>query len=134
MIVVDANVLLYSYFPSDHKSVVDRLFMEDPNWVAPALWRSEFRNVTAKFIKQGLQFETALEIIELAEQFMEGNDVAVSSREIMLLADQSGCTTYDCEYVAAALKRTLPLITFDKQVLKKFPGVAYSIEEFLGNR
>lgn len=134
MIVVDANVLLYSYFPSDYKLIVDKLFLEDPNWIAPILWRSEFRNVAAKFVKQGLEFNTALQIIDLAEQFMEGNEIIVSSEEVMILAHQSGCTAYDCEYVAAALKRTLPLITFDQQVLKKFPGIAYGIDEFLGNQ
>ena len=134
MIVVDANVLLYSYFPSEHKLIIDKLFLEDPNWIAPSLWRSEFRNVTAKFVKQGLPFETALEIIDLAEQFMAGNDVTVSSKEVMMLANQSGCTAYDCEYVSVALARTVPLITFDQDVLKKFPGIAYGVEEFLGNR
>ncbi len=134
MIAVDANVLLYCYFPSDHKFLVDRLFLEDPNWVAPALWRSEFRNVTAKFMKQGLQYDQAMEIMDLAEQFMEGNEVPVASHEVMMLVNQSGCTAYDCEYVAVALKRTLPLITFDQEVLKKFPGIAYNVEEFLGNR
>ncbi len=134
MIVVDANVLLYSYFPSDFKALVDKLFLEDPNWIAPALWRSEFRNVTAKFVKRGLPFNTAMEIIELAEQFMDGSEVPVTSHEVMLLADQSGCTAYDCEYAAVALKRTVPLVTFDLQVLKKFPGIAYRVDEFLGNR
>jgi len=60
--------------------------------------------------------------------------VPVASHEVMMLVNQSGCTAYDCEYVAVALKRTLPLITFDQEVLKKFPGIAYNVEEFLGNR
>lgn len=134
MIVVDSNILLYSYFPSDHKTIVDRLFMDDPDWMAPPLWRSEFRNVAGRFIKRGLAYEKAFEIVTLAEQFMEGNEVPVFSWEIMPLMDQSGCMAYDCEYVAAALKRSVPLITFDQEVLKKFTGIAFSAEEFLGNR
>jgi predicted nucleic acid-binding protein len=134
MIVVDANVLLYSYFPSDNKFLIDKLFMEDPNWCAPPLWRSEFRNVTSKFVKQGLTLDKAMEIIGLAEQFMNGNEINVDSNTVMLLARESGCPAYDCEYVAAALTRTIPLMTFDREVLKKFPGIAYSIEDFLGNR
>jgi predicted nucleic acid-binding protein len=134
VIVVDANILLYSYFPSDHKVIVDRLFMDDPAWMAPPLWRSEFRNVAGRFVKRGLPYEKAFEIVTLAEQFMEGNEVPVFSEEVMPLMNQSGCTAYGCEYVAAALKRSVPLITFDQEVLKKFPGIAFSAEEFLGNR
>jgi predicted nucleic acid-binding protein len=134
MIVVDVNILLYSYFPSDYKAQVDNLFNKDPDWMSPPLWKSEFRNVVGKYIKGGLVYERAREIIELVEQFMEGNEIPVTSNEVLALVNESGCTAYDCEYVAAALKRRVPLITFDKEVLKKFPGIAFSIEEYYGTK
>jgi predicted nucleic acid-binding protein len=130
MIVVDVNILLYSYFPSDYKNEVDSLFQKNPEWMAPPLWRSEFRNVAVSYMKTGLSYERAYEIVELAGKFMEGSEIPVTSQEVMPLVNESGCTAYDCEYVAAALKRMVPLITFDKELLRKFPGIAFSIEEY----
>lgn len=37
MIVVDANVLLYSYFPSEHKLIIDKLFFGGPQLDCPCL-------------------------------------------------------------------------------------------------
>ena len=54
------------------------------------------------------------------------NDIAVLD-----LAARSKCSTYDCEYVALAIKLDLPLITNDKQILSEFPGIAISLERFL---
>jgi predicted nucleic acid-binding protein len=132
MIVVDVNILLYSYFPSDYTNEVDSLFKKDPDWMAPPLWRSEFRNVVARYIRSGLAYEQVFEIVDLVEQFMDGNEIPVTSREVMPLVNESGCTAYDCEYVAAALKRSVPLITFDRELLRKFPGIAFSVGEYQG--
>lgn len=133
MIVVDASILLYSYFPSSHGEIVERLFLRDPDWIAPPLWKSEFRCIAGRFMKHGLDYEKAMEIVGLAEQFMEGSEVPVYSNEVMPLVRESGCPAQDCEYVAAALKEGVPLVTFDKELLRNFPDIAFSAEAFLGN-
>lgn len=40
MIVVDSNILAYLYLPGDFTEQAERLLGENPDWVAPSLWRS----------------------------------------------------------------------------------------------
>ncbi|MCD6138747.1 MAG: hypothetical protein J7J91_09345, partial [Deltaproteobacteria bacterium] len=61
MIVVDANIISYLYLPTSFSVKVDTLFKIDPDWSAPFLWRSEFRNVLALYLRKGLiNFDNAL--------------------------------------------------------------------------
>ena len=45
MIVVDTNILAYLYLPGDFTERAEALLAKDADWVAPTLWRSEFRNI-----------------------------------------------------------------------------------------
>jgi predicted nucleic acid-binding protein len=54
----------------------------------------------------------------------------VSSEKVLELAGESGCTAYDCEFVALAQELGVALVTTDKQVLKAFPKIAVSLEQF----
>jgi predicted nucleic acid-binding protein len=42
----------------------------------------------------------------------------------MRLTQESGCTAYDCEFVALAKYLDVKLVTTDKDLLKAFPRVA----------
>ena len=59
-----------------------------------------------------------------AEELMKDSEFHVDSAQVLKLADQSGCTTYDCEFVAVALTLGIKLVTADKQLLKGFPEIA----------
>ncbi len=43
----------------------------------------------------------------------------------------SPCSAYDCEYVATAQALGVPLVTWDREVLKAFPDVAVRPEALL---
>ena len=45
MIVVDTNLLAYLLLPTTHAVQAAAVLLKDPDWVAPALIHSEFRNV-----------------------------------------------------------------------------------------
>ena len=47
----------------------------------------------------------------------------VPTRMILDLARASGCTAYDCEYVALAMQLDVPLVTSDKEVRRAFPAI-----------
>jgi len=132
MIVVDTNVLGYLYIPADQTETAERVFLRDPEWLAPRLWRSELRNVLALYLRQGLlQLEDAVAIISQAEEMMAGREVEASSLQILSLAQASGRSAYDCEFVAVAEELGLPLVTADQQLVRAFPDIATSLDAFL---
>ena len=49
MIVLDSNVVAYLYLPGEHTAKVEALLDRDPDWPAPVLWRSEFRDIPAGY-------------------------------------------------------------------------------------
>jgi predicted nucleic acid-binding protein len=131
MIVVDTNVIAYLWLPSPHTELAEKVFQKDSEWLVPGLWKAEFRNVLVQYIKRGLPMEAALRIMEKTEEQMHGLEIFVESKAVLELAMSSGCTSYDCEFVYVAKLQAVPLITFDRQVLQKFPNVALSPEQFL---
>lgn len=122
MIVVDTNILAYLLLPSEHSARADALFSEDPDWSAPILWRSEFRNLLAGFLRRKtLTFDEVLKLQSEAEALLAGHEHEVDSRRVLELARDSACTAYDCEFVCLAARLGVRLVTMDAQLLKAFP-------------
>ena len=112
MIVVDTNVIAYLFLPGTHTDATRRVFERDPDWVAPLLWRSEFRNVLATSLRRGhLQVDDAIEVIDLARDLMEGGEYEADSADVLRLAAESQCSAYDCEFVAVGQELHVPLVT-----------------------
>ena len=131
MIVVDTNIISYFYLESDYSKKVEAAFNIDNVWVAPVLWRSEFRNVLSYYMRKNIinLFE-ANNIMNSALQMMEGGEYQVVSSEILNLCGSSNCSAYDCEFVALANELGVKLITVDKKILKNFPETAVSLNDF----
>ena len=131
MIVVDTNLLVYLYVPGAHTARAEAVFQRDPLWMTPLLWRSEFRNTLAGLIRQDtLTLDTALRIASQAEAWMTGHEYTVDTSQVLQLASDSGCSAYDCEFVALAQNLESPLVTADRQVLRAFPSTAVSLKTF----
>ena len=131
MIVVDTNVLAYFYLPGEHTALADALFERDPEWAAPALWQSEFRNILAGYLRRGrLTLAQACDVQLEAEALMAGNEYQQESRAVLRLASQTPCSAYDCEFVALAQRLGVPLVTLDGGVLQAFPGTAVSLRDY----
>jgi predicted nucleic acid-binding protein len=129
VIVVDTNVVAYLLLPGPHTALADDLLIEQPEWAAPPLWRSEWRNVVAGYLKRGvLDLDQALALQQQAELLVIRHEEPVSSQAVLQLVASSRCTAYDCEFVAAALQLRVPLVTADRAVLAAFPDVARSLE------
>jgi predicted nucleic acid-binding protein len=132
MIVVDTNIICYRWIPTSHSPNADKALAKDPDWIAPLLWRSEFRNALAGAIRQKLvTMELANNIIEKAEWHFADREFAVSSRAVLNLVASSASSAYDCEFVALAEEQSVPLITADRQILRDFPKLTISLEEFV---
>jgi predicted nucleic acid-binding protein len=125
MIVVDTNVLAYLWLPGERTKAAERLLKKDPDWNAPLLWRSEFRNVLAGCLRRAdLSFETALAIADGAEGQMRGREFSVPSAQVLARIEESECSAYDCEFVVLADELGVSLVTSDEKLLKAFPALA----------
>jgi predicted nucleic acid-binding protein len=135
MIVADANLIAYLILPGERTEQAEAVLLEDPVWVVPLLWASELRSVVSHYMRKGdVTLAQSSAAMERAAALVDGREAPVDSRAVLELADRSGCSSYDCEYVALAASLEVSLVTSDKAVLKAFPGVAIAPEDFLGTR
>lgn len=134
MIVVDTNTIAYLYLPTAYTGSVERLLSADSAWVAPGLWRSEMRNILSTYIKaEILDLDTACNIQHQAELLMGDNEYMMDSIAVLTLAKDSGCSAYDCEFIALAMSLNSYLITADKKLLKCFPKTAMNADDYLSS-
>ena len=130
MIVVDVNVVAYLYLPGPFSAAAENLLLSNSEWATPRLWRSEFRNILATYMhKNLLSLEQANTIFTSANDLLSNNEYEVSTLQVLQLAQDSGCSAYDCEYVALARHLKLPIFTADKALLKAFPEVAVALSQ-----
>lgn len=128
MIVVDSNVLAYLYLPGEYTAAAEALLEQDPDWAAPILWRSEFRNILAGYIRRkAITFEQANSLQREAESLLAGSEFEVDSLSVLELVCDSDCSAYDCEFVALAMKLDTKLVTMDKKLLRGFPKRAIAL-------
>ncbi len=132
MIVTDTNVIASMWVPNDMDEWVYKVLKKDDNWVAPLLWRSEFRNILSLYLRREmLELSVVLQATEEAEQLMNTNEFEVNSIQVMSFVSDSSCSAYDCEFVALADDLNVQLITFDKKIIHEFPNIAIGPEEFV---
>ena len=125
MIVVDTNVLAYLYLPGAFTAAAEALLERDPDWAAPILWRSEFRNILAGYVRRkDISFEQAISLQMEAESLLAGCEHEVESRSVLEFVRDSDCSAYDCEFIALATKLDIKLFTMDKKLLRSFPNRA----------
>ena len=134
MIVADTNLLAYLFLGGSGTDAARDVFIRDPEWAAPFLWRSEFRSVLAQYLRKGeLTISDALSVQRKAESLLLGREYLVRSDRVLRLVSDSNCSAYDCEFVALASQLRVPLVTSDRQVLAAFPAVATSPGGFAGS-
>lgn len=130
MIVVDTNIIAYLFLPTRFTDAAERLFQLDPEWCAPWLWRSEFRNVLLLYIRREIiDVPRAIQLQTEAESLMSGREYEIPSPDILETAAGSGCSAYDCEFVALAISLGVSLHTLDRKVIESFPDTASTLPE-----
>ena len=135
MIVVDTHVVAYLLLGGEKTPGARLAFRKDPVWAAPILWRSEFRNVLAAYLRRGtLSLSDALDVMREAETLFRGAEYSMDSGQVLKLASESSCSAYDCEFVALAQQLNVSLLTSDAEILKEFPQMAMSLEAFVKKR
>ena len=147
MIVADTNLMAYFLMNGDFTSEAEAVYRADSDWVAPYLWRSEFRNILALYLGQHgsgicpltrgissrqnlISLEEAEEIINQAELLLSGKECEVDSHSVLKLVHGSGLSAYDCEYIALAQDLNIRLVTSNLKIIKAFPAIAVSPKNF----
>ncbi len=133
MIVVDTNILAYLLLTGVRSAEAERALRKDPVWAVPLLWRSELRNVLALYMRQrGMTAEQATQVIDKADELLQGREYTLPSRTVLDLVAQSVCSAYDCEFVALAQELNVLLLTDDRRILSEFPQRSISLTRFVG--
>jgi predicted nucleic acid-binding protein len=131
VIVVDTSVLVCFWLPGDFAELAEAAKDKDGVWAAPILWRAEFRNVLAGYLRKRLLTEAEANAAYLnAQKDLGAQEFSVPTERIIRLVMSSNCSAYDCEYIALAQDLSVPLVTTDKQILREFPKTAVSLETF----
>jgi len=131
VIVVDTNVVAYLFLPGEHSEAARETLRQDPAWVAPPLWRSEFSSVLSTYIRRNeIGVRQARRLAEAAADVLHGREVFPSIERVLALVASSTCSAYDCEFVALAHELGVSLITSDRRVLRDFGGTAVPLHDF----
>lgn len=132
MIVVDTNIIAHYWLPSDQKKLSFEVYKQDSEWVAPLLWASEFRNVVSLYLrKEVIDFNLALVTLQESERFVKGREFRVETLKVLNYINKSVCSSYDCEFVSLAADLSVPLVTFDKKILREFSEIAIHPLQFI---
>ena len=128
MIVVDTNIVAYLYLPGEYTAAAEAMLEREPEWAVPVLWRSEFRNILASYLRRKmLTFDQAIDLQSEAEGLLKDSEFQVDSRSVLELVRDSDCSAYDCEFVALAMNLNTQLVTMDGKLLRAFPKFAVSL-------
>ena len=133
MIVVDNDVISYFWIRMDTEraSLAQDVRERDPDWVAPRVWRSEFRNVLRGYMSGGyMTLAEAIDYARRAEEDLRESTRSVPTRRVLQLVDETDHSAYDCEYVALAQELNVTLVTGDRAVAHLFPDTAVLLERY----
>lgn len=130
MIAVDTNVIAYAVLPGERTKAALALAERDPEWVAPALWRRELRNVLATLMRvRQLPLRQALAAFSAAEALVTDATVEPSTGECLRLAARGRVSAWDAEFVFVAEAAGLPLVSADRKLARAFPGRVVALED-----
>lgn len=135
MIIIDANILIYSLIESTYTPQVDQLRRKDADWRTTALCLHETLNVLATYQRRGiLTLAQCRELLVHAESFSQVAQCEVEMDAVLSVAAEYVVTGYDAQYVALAQRLRAPLITEDRKLRQAVPGIAFSMREFLARK
>lgn len=133
--VVDTNVVAYYLLRTEPFAEEATAFWNSAGVVySPASWEAEMVNVFFLAIRAGvLEVQEGLLRLRLVRQL---NIVSVPVRDLwegaLVRASASDHPAYDTVFVELAERLNLPLATFDKGILRKFPDIALRPGDFAG--
>jgi predicted nucleic acid-binding protein len=126
--VVDTNVVAYYLLGTEPFVEEVRQFWRTVEEVcAPTHWEAELANAVWMAVRTGvLPTDEGHQKLDLAARL---RIESVQNRSLwqpaLTRALSSGAAVYDTLFIELAAQRSLPLATFDRNILKKFPEIAH---------
>lgn len=131
MIAVDVNVVAYLLIQGESTELAQAVWHRDPDWYVPLLWRHEYLNVLATYVKAGgATLEEAEALWGDALRLLAPGEREVHMESALALAAEKGISAYDAQYVVLASSLGVPLVTADRRLRQAFPGQILAMQEF----
>ncbi len=128
MIVVDTNVLIYLAIDMPQSQAVQALAARDPDWWVPGVAWSELANTLAGGVRAGrIAAPVGVGMLH-AHRERVGPFPGRVIVDVLQTALATGLTAYDAEFVVAARRSGLKLLTNDHAVLRACPDVAVALD------
>ncbi|MFO8071182.1 MAG: type II toxin-antitoxin system VapC family toxin [Polyangia bacterium] len=130
MIVVDTTVVAYLLIEGERTDEVRELWELDPDWRLPPLWRAELLNVLATSHRAGiLTPDQARHVWRSAVELLRNGEVEPGGVEVLELAIARGITAYDAQFVCAARRMSVPLVSGDRRLCRACPDSTVSLDD-----
>ena len=130
MIVADTNLIAYLLMPGPRADAAKAVYDHDHEWVAPRLWRSEFRSVLVQHLRHsGLARALADEAWATASALITEREPPPEA--VLDTALAGPLSAYDAEFAALAMQLGVSLVTDDKRLRAAVPTIAVSLDEFV---
>jgi predicted nucleic acid-binding protein len=132
VIVIDANILVYSLIECDSTPLAQELREKDADWRTTGLCLHEMLNVLVTYQRRSiLTLAQCEELLRRATLFLQVAECEKDMPAALAAAAHHHITGYDAQYVALAQSLSAPLITEDQKLRKAVPGIALSMRDFL---
>ena len=129
MIVVDVNVVAYCFIAGERTAQAREVLRRDPDWRLPALWRHEYLNVLATFVRQGgATIDEARVVWRRTVELVGAREHGVDMEAALALASEHRLSAYDAQYLVLARQLQTICVTEDKRLLKTFPSLTSTME------
>lgn len=134
MIVVDTCVISYLVNESEFTPSAQKLFEYNPYWIYPPTWQDEYSNIVSKIAKEIKQpIDDAIKNFEFVVSQMSNNEKFVNRSKAIALSIKHGISAYDAQFVALAIDYNTILVTEDKELIRKCPQYAMSMQTYIRN-
>lgn len=132
MIVADTNLVAQLILKLDQTKTAQDIYRNDPEWVMPELWRHEFLNVLASYLRfDHVQPERLALAWQSANVLFADSARQPDILNALKLAGERNVSAYDAQYLALAQSLSLPLVTEDRKLRQAAPDLTLSMRDFL---
>lgn len=125
MIVVDSQIIAYLLLPGQHTGLAEKLYRENPHWIAPQNWKVEFLDILRRYEEESKAgVLNAHQVLIHAEKLMERGTFDVNLDRALSMARRVNSSISAGFYLALAEDRKTTFYTFREDFLYASPAIA----------